>query len=361
MNIYNFCRTVYAAMDDKDEATNVVAGLLRGNPAILSERMRLRFRAVLLRWVILTEQWPFRMAMMVQLMLDDAQLHGGVEALYDADKYEGIDPPEHGLLRSKWMHKAQLRKDRVGCNGTTFCKCSTDDEFLGVCYRKTNEVNTLEEHPHLCHTAFTKEKEKGVNSKSKYKVIYGPADNDIIDYDQQSSPKGDFKTVPLHKFFEGAVQHYVYDFGRATRDVSRNEQKDGAASEFDEIKELMSLDSDPEVFDALLSVGMPKPEKECPGADAASMSSSNTADDSHEAMTLAECYAMAVHFSFNLNPAITAAVQRIMSGRSNYDQKISGYRNKTLEECVDLYFGEARADGLNRHPGMRDPPKKNKQ
>ena len=64
------------------------------------------------------------------------------------------------------------------------------------------------------------------------------------------------------------------------------------------------------------------------------MSSSNTADDSHEAMTLAECYAMTVHFSLNLNPAIAAAVQRIMSGRSNYDKKISGYRNQTLEECV---------------------------
>jgi len=198
---------------------------------------------------------------------------------------------------------------------------------------------------------------------SEYKVIYGPDDNDNgIDYDPQSSPKGDFKTVPIRDFFQGAVQHYVYDFGRATRDVSRNEQKDGAASEFDEIKELMSLDSDPEVFDALLSVGMPKPkpEKECPDADAASSqkSSSNTADadDSHEAMTLAECYAMAVHFSFNLNPAITAAVQRIMSGRSNYDRKISGYRNKTLEEYVDLCFGEARADGgLNRHPAGETP------
>ena len=44
---------------------------------------------------------------------------------------------------------------------------------------------------------------------------------------------------------------------------------------------------------------------------------------------------MAKYFSFNINPAITAAIQRLCSGRSKYDCLIGSYRSKTLEECVE--------------------------
>ena len=250
MNVYNFCRCVYddmAASDEKEASKTIqkVAELLRVGDD--PDRTRLRFRAVLLRWVILTEQWPFRMAMMVQVMLDDAQLHGGVEALYDGKAYAGVEQKEKFMLSSEWM-----------------------------------------------------------SSKP------GP-----------SNPG--YKEQPLHKFFRGAVQHYIYDFGRATHTGHQlGEHKDGGEATHSEIMELMSLDSDPEVFDALLYMNMPTPP---------------SVEQQHEELlgciTLAECYAMTKHFSFNLNPAITSAIQRIVGGRSEYDATKKIYRSKTLEECVE--------------------------
>ena len=178
----------------------------------------------------------------MQQTLDDAQLHGEVEALCDRTKHKGAESRQQFMLPSEWMSSDSTKKN------------------------------------------------------------------------------GDFKERPLHEFFRRAVQHCVYDFGRATRDCNRGEHSDGADAEPDEIMELMSLDSDPEVFDALLHMRMPhSPAGEGP---------------LEECTTPAECHAMVKHFSFNFNPAITSAIQRIVGGRSEYDEDIQGHRNKTPKECV---------------------------
>ena len=144
-----------------------------------------------------------------------------------------------------------------------------------------------------------------------------------------------FREVDLHDFSQGAVQHHVYDFEHATRDVSFDEHDAGVDAEGNEIKELVSLNSDLEVHDALLSVSMPEPDNaSCFGAD----------QDLHGCITLAECHAMAKHFGFNLNPAITAAIQRLFSGRSKCDEKTRSHRSKTLEECVKMRMDRQLAD-----------------
>ena len=67
----------------------------------------------------------------------------------------------------------------------------------------------------------------------------------------------------------------------------------------------MLLDSDPEVFDAILSIGFAKSKSK--GKD--SGASADNQDDADSALTrpltLAELYYMSKYFAFNLNPAST--------------------------------------------------------
>ena len=62
MNVYNFYRTVQTHLGVDEDVTQEqeLAGLLRTAGHNNREHTQLRFRAVLHRWVVLTEQWPFR-------------------------------------------------------------------------------------------------------------------------------------------------------------------------------------------------------------------------------------------------------------------------------------------------------------
>jgi hypothetical protein len=223
-------------VDDDDATRKAVAKLLKvaGNPSD-PQATTTRFRAVLLRWIILTEQWPFRMAMTVQQLMDDAQLPNGLEAMYDCKKHLDVNKIEVGGQKapkpqSEWMQ---------------------DPDVSG---------------------------------------------------DVQAS-KGKCTEVPLDDFYSEQVQHYVEKFetGAAV--------EDGKGGKMSEIVELLGLDSDPEVFDALLSVGMPVTGAE----DAAGAAGAG------DRVTLAECYAMAKYFNFNLNPAVTSAVERLVAKRRFFD------------------------------------------
>ena len=69
LNIYNVLRPLYSNLDQP----------LKDRYGIHSEKM---FRGILFHWLMMCEQWPFRVAIGVRQLMDDAQQPGGIEGVY---------------------------------------------------------------------------------------------------------------------------------------------------------------------------------------------------------------------------------------------------------------------------------------
>ena len=79
-------------------------------------------------------------------------------------------------------------------------------------------------------------------------------------------------TVPASSFYAAAVESYIFDFEQMLRSGSDDQpgaSKEASTTSHDhddsaahdsasDIKELLALDSDPEVFDAILAIGFAK-------------------------------------------------------------------------------------------------------
>ena len=205
-----------------------------------------------MQWVILSEQWPVRMTLILQQLNDDAQMNGG--AMEFNSRPQKAQTPENGTNKdevSRYLTKElvtwPVNSENVVSTVLPRCEPGQQSAFVQL---------------HKEHRAKVEGEGEG----------------------------GSGKDTQLCDFYHDCVEGIIYsDLGEK------------------HLKDLILVDGDPEVFDALIYFGGDHPEntdeKEITGGR----------------LTIIDAYFLQ-RFSFNLNPAISSAVTAAYSLLREFDQ-----------------------------------------
>lgn len=274
----------------------------------------------LMRWVIMSEQWPVRMTLILHQLSDDAQLNGGALELASGKEIgnarfltaelltptgeEHPLPPEVGHRYIDLLKKSRPTEKSASQIVDNFMKEEdvTEEESAKVAPAKCTEV---------------------APAKCTEEALATPALN-----------------MPLHQFYRKEVEHLIF----------------GPVGAF--LEKIIALDGDPEVFDAILYYGTTEVCNECkrrikptekrltvPDKSKGSCKvrafrhvpqkcPANDDDDAEDVAWLQELTVMDVYFlerfSFNLNPAISQTIKTEFGRRRIQDE--NGYYHKPTRE-----------------------------
>ena len=268
----------------------------------------------LMRWVIMSEQWPVRMTLILHQLSDDAQLNGGALELASGKE----------IGNARFLTAALL----TPTGDEHPLPAEVGHRYIDLLKKSQPTEKSARQ---IVDSFITEEKEGAKVAPAKR---------------AEEAPAMPALNMPLHQFYREEVEHLIF----------------GPVGAF--LEKIIALDGDPEVFDAIVYYGTTEVCNECkrrikptekrltvPDESKDSCNSkarafrhvpqkcpANDDDDAEDVAWLQELTVMDVYFlerfSFNLNPAISQTIKTAFGRRRIQDE--DGYYHKpTRKEGIE--------------------------